>query len=98
MLSKAYLCVQALSCPISVTPWAVAHQAPLCMGILQARILERVAISFSNIPFIVITKYWLYFPCCIIHPCSLFYTQDFVPPTPPHPYIVLPTTLTHWLP
>ena len=31
MLSKAYLCVQALSCPISVTPWAVAHQAPLCM-------------------------------------------------------------------
>ena len=27
------------------TPWTVAHQAPLSMGILQARILEWVAIS-----------------------------------------------------
>ena len=26
-----------------VTPWTVAHQAPLSMGILQARILEWVA-------------------------------------------------------
>ena len=30
------------------TPWTVAHQAPLSMGILQARILEWVAISFSK--------------------------------------------------
>ena len=31
-----------------VTPWTVAHQAPPSMhGILQARILEWVAISFS---------------------------------------------------
>ena len=30
-----------------VTPWTVAHQAP---GILQARILEWIAISFSIIP------------------------------------------------
>ena len=29
------------------TPWTVAHQAPLSM-ILQARILEWVAISFSR--------------------------------------------------
>ena len=29
-----------------MTPWTVAHQAPLPMGILQARILEWVAISF----------------------------------------------------
>ena len=29
----------------SVTPWTVAHQAPLSMGILQARILEWVAMS-----------------------------------------------------
>ena len=29
-----------------VTPWTVACQAPLSMGILQARILEWVAISF----------------------------------------------------
>ena len=31
-----------------VTPWTVAHQASLSMGILQARILEWVAISFSR--------------------------------------------------
>ena len=30
------------------TPWTVAHQAPLSTGILQARILEWVAISFSR--------------------------------------------------
>ena len=30
------------------TPWTVAHQTPLFMGILQARILEWVAISFFN--------------------------------------------------
>ena len=32
----------------SVTPWTVAHQAPLSMGILQARILEWVAIPSSR--------------------------------------------------
>ena len=31
-----------------VTPWTVAHQASLSMGILQARILEEVAIPFSR--------------------------------------------------
>ena len=30
------------------TPWTVARQAPLSMGILQARILEWVAISYSR--------------------------------------------------
>ena len=30
------------------TLWIVAHKAPLSMGILQARILERVAMSFSR--------------------------------------------------
>jgi len=30
------------------TPWTAAHQAPLSMGILQAGILEWVAISFSR--------------------------------------------------
>ena len=29
------------------TPWTIAHQAPLS-GISQARILEWVAVSFSN--------------------------------------------------
>ena len=32
----------------SATPWTVAHQAPLFMGILQARILEWVATSSSR--------------------------------------------------
>ena len=32
----------------SVTSWTVAHQAPLSLGILQARILEWVAISSSR--------------------------------------------------
>ena len=30
------------------TPWIAAHQATLSMGILQARILESVAIPFSR--------------------------------------------------
>ena len=30
------------------TPWTVAHQAPLSMGILQARILEWVALPSSR--------------------------------------------------
>ena len=34
------LCAHSLSRSDSATPWAVAHQAPLSMGILQARILE----------------------------------------------------------
>ena len=33
---------------ILVTPWTMVHQAPLSMGIPQARILEWVAISFSR--------------------------------------------------
>ena len=32
-----------------VTPWTVAHQAPLSMGILQARLQEWVAVSFQGI-------------------------------------------------
>ena len=38
----------AKSRPTLVTPWTVARQAPLSMGILQAKILEWVAISFSR--------------------------------------------------
>ena len=30
------------------TPWTLAHQAPLSVGILQARLLEWVAIPFSR--------------------------------------------------
>ena len=39
LLSRVRLCA---------TPWTVAHQIPLTMGILQARIPEWVAISFSR--------------------------------------------------
>ena len=39
----------AKSCPALVTSWTVACQAPLSMGIIQARILEWVAISFSRV-------------------------------------------------
>ena len=35
------------SCPTLVTPWTIAHQAPL-HGIFQARVLEWVTISFST--------------------------------------------------
>ena len=38
----------AKSCPTLTIPWTVAHQAPLSIGILQARILEWVAIYFSR--------------------------------------------------
>ena len=31
-----------------VTSWAVAHQAPLSMGLFQARILEWIGISYSR--------------------------------------------------
>ena len=31
-----------------LTPWTVAHQAPLFRGILQARILEWVAMTSSR--------------------------------------------------
>ena len=32
----------------TATPWTIAHQAPLSVGILQARILDYVAIPFSR--------------------------------------------------
>ena len=42
------LCAQSLShFRLSATPWAAALQAPMSVGILQARILEWLAISFS---------------------------------------------------
>ena len=42
------LCLGAQSCQLFETPWTVAHQAPLSIGILQARILEWVAVPFSR--------------------------------------------------
>ena len=53
LAGRVYLCVcvcaRAQSYPTLVTPWSIAHQAPLFMGLFfQARILERVAISSST--------------------------------------------------
>ena len=48
ILDTSYVCMLNRSCPNSATLWTAAHQAPLSMGILQARILEWVAISFSR--------------------------------------------------
>ena len=51
-------CVYLLSCVLLfVTLWTVAHQAPLSMGILQARILEWVAMPSSRDARLSITKY-----------------------------------------
>ena len=38
-------CLLAQSCLTLVTPWILTHQAPLSMGILQAKILEWIAMS-----------------------------------------------------
>ena len=43
---KTYVCLVAQLCPTFWDPRTGAHKAPLSMGILQARILEWVAIPF----------------------------------------------------
>ena len=48
ILSCAVLCLVTQSCPTLGDPITVACQAPLLMGILQARILEWVAMSSSR--------------------------------------------------
>ena len=42
------MCLIAQSCLPLFDPWTVAHQAPLSMGILQAEILEWVAMPSSR--------------------------------------------------
>ena len=44
----AVLCLVAQLCPALFDPMDVAHQAPLTMGNLQARILEWVAMPSSR--------------------------------------------------
>ena len=49
LLCAVCLVAQSLSHgQLFATPWTIAHQASLSMGILQARILEWVAIPFSR--------------------------------------------------
>ena len=45
---QGYPTLSPLFFPLFATLWTVAHQAPLSMGILQARILEWVAMLFSR--------------------------------------------------
>ena len=45
---NSVLCLVPQSCPILWDPWTVARQPPLSMGILQARILEWVAMPSSR--------------------------------------------------
>ena len=47
-MPTAMLCLWLSHVRLFVTPWTAALQAPLSMGILQARILEWVAISSSR--------------------------------------------------
>ena len=51
-LKPSYSCIKYnMSCSVmsdSLQPHGLGHQAPLSMGILQARILEWVAIPFSR--------------------------------------------------
>ena len=44
----AHVCAQLLQSCTTGTPWTAARQAPLSVGILQARVLEWVAISSSR--------------------------------------------------
>ena len=50
MTSPRPECLLCVLSPVRlcVTPWTVARQAPLSMGLFQARVLEWVAISFSR--------------------------------------------------
>ena len=49
LIKMVVIAVELLSrVQLSVTPWTIARQAPLSMGILQARILEWVAMSSSR--------------------------------------------------
>ena len=48
------VCAYSLShVRLFVTPWTVAHQAPLSVGTLQARVLEWLAISFIYAEYIM---------------------------------------------
>ena len=48
LIECAVLCLVTQSCSTVHTPWTVDHQAPLSMGILQARIIEWVAMPSSK--------------------------------------------------
>ena len=50
-----------------------------CTILCKLQLYNIVIHNFKGqTPFIVIVKYRLYSLCCIIYPCSLFYTEQFV--------------------
>ena len=59
--------------PRAYRPWS--HKRVRCNLVTQQ---QQIQYSDSHFKYysqlIVNVKYWLYFPCCAIHPCSLFYT------------------------
>ena len=64
---------------VSVTPWALACQAPLSMGILQARILEWVAMPSFRVSFQPRDQTQVFLRCrlilyCLSHQRSLIIT------------------------
>ena len=55
-----------------VTPWTAAHQAPL-HGIFQARVLEWVAIAFSEVVTSSVETLCNHYPeCSFCHPSCVF--------------------------
>ena len=57
----------ALCCALFATPWTVALQAPLSMGILQARILEWVAMPSSRLPNFHLMNFSMHVLCVWTH-------------------------------
>ena len=47
-INMMYVCLVADCVWLFATPWTVAHQAPLSLGVLQARTLELVTMPFSR--------------------------------------------------
>ena len=83
------MCVCSLSgVSLFSTLWTVAHQAPLFMGILQARILEWVAMLLQEI-----------FQAQGSNPCLLHllhWQAVSLPPMPPGKPIALTTLSIKW--
>ena len=50
LLTRACVLIRFSRVQLFATPWTVAHQTPLSKGILQARVLELVAMPSSRGP------------------------------------------------
>ena len=64
ILRNTHVCLVAHLCLIA-TPWTVARQAPLSMGILQARILEWAAMPSSRGSYRPRERTWVSCVSCI---------------------------------